>query len=368
MSILTDVGWFGPKNARPEISPLFWNAGISNPMSLIARENSLLKSTVFAFALTTSCAVADEVYTLTTGETVAPLEMFQECAHCPEMIVMPLGSFMMGAIEGESDNSWKIFGPDAPGGQFGPDETIIIPQEHPRHAVEIDIPFAMGRNEVTIGEWMHCVEAGACSAVPAMEAFTLQPGRYETIWREVLVPMGPDHPATEISFLEMQEYIAWLNAEVGAEVYRLPTEAEWEYAARAGTETRFAQGDMLTPEQANYHGVLTARMLGHDPAALATRQMPVEVHELDAANNWGLRHMSGNVLEITQSAFAYEHLGLATNNAYLEHALMNRDGWRVAKGGAFRSGMDTSRLAFRDRVRLGYARPFLGFRILRQLD
>lgn len=328
------------------------------------RSHPMFKPALLTLTLATP-AWAEEVYTLTNGQAVTPLEQFQECDVCPEMIVMPLGSFMMGAVEGESDNRWRIFGPDAPGGLWGPDEVVIIPQEHPRHRVEIDIPFAMGRNEVTIGEWMRCVEAGACSAMPAMEISTVQPGRYETVFIEVIEPLGPDHPATGVSFQDVQEYVAWLNAEVGEEVYRLPTEAEWEYAARAGTQTRFAQGEFLSPDQANFHGVLTARMYDLDPESLPTRQMPVPVHDLDAANDWGLRHMSGNVLEMTLSAFAWEHLGLSTSSAYFDHAVSNADGRRVAKGGDYNAGTDTARLAFRNRIILDSPRDFLGFRTIR---
>src|SRR5690606_27643739 len=113
--------------------------------------------------------------------------------------------------------------------------------------------------------------------------------------------LGPQHPVINVSYLDSLEYVAWLNGQVGAEVYRLPTEAEWEYAARAGTETPFAQGDELTAEQANFSRSASENLRGEPMPWLLDRYMPVPVNELGAANAWGVRHMSGNVVELTLS-------------------------------------------------------------------
>lgn len=301
-------------------------------------------------------------YTLSNGKTVAPLEMFQECDHCPEMIVMPLGSFMMGAKRGESRNPFDAFRKNASMRRRTPDEINIIPAEHPRHRVEMDIPFAMGRNEVTHAEWMACVEDGGCSHVPDHSVFTkLSSGSlgYE--------PLGPTHPAVNISYLDMLEYVAWLNLRVGADVYRLPTEAEWEYGARAGTQTRFAQGDNLTADQANFSRQGTEQLRGKPMPSLVNRRLPVPVDVLDAANAWGLRHMSGNVSEKTQSCWSEEHLGLMTDSAYLARAQSQKECMRVSKGGGFNSAMDYARPAARGRTPDTYSRHNLGFRIIRQM-
>ena len=99
-------------------------------------------------------------------DALGPLDRFQECDACPEMIVKPAGSIMMGSIPGESRNPFDAYGEDATGRRRGPDEMNIIPNEHPRHLVEMDIPYAIARNEITRVEWMACVDDGGCDYVP----------------------------------------------------------------------------------------------------------------------------------------------------------------------------------------------------------
>lgn len=285
-------------------------------------------------------------YQLTDGRAVASLERFRECEFCPEMIVMPSGSFMMGAIEGESRNPFDIYGP-IDGVDFkmrirGPDEIDIIPNEHPRHPVEMDIPYAIARNEVTHAEWTACVDDGGCTHVP-------------------------DHPAINVSYLDVQEYVAWLNAQVGAGVYRLPTEAEWEYAARAGTTTRFAQGDDLTANQANFSRAATENLRRVPMSNLTNRRMPVPIDALDATNGWGVRHMSGNVGELTLSCWTGEHLGLTTDSEYFAYSQSHNSCVRISKGGDFGTAMDGLRPAARRRPLETSSRDFRGFRIVREL-
>lgn len=302
-------------------------------------------------------------YRLTDGRTIVPLERFRECEHCPEMIVMPQGSFMMGAIPGESRNPFDFYGENATGRRRSPDEINIIPNEHPRHPVKMDIPYAISRNETTRAEWMACVKDGGCTYVP--DHWVLQPSGEHA-------PLGPNHPVINVSYLDIQEYVAWLNAQVGAEVYRLPTEAEWEYAARAGTQTRFAQGDELTADQANFSRKATENVRrGMSMPNLIDRWAPVPVNELDAANGWGVRHMSGNVSELTLSCWTDKHLDLATDNAYLTYSQSQgscKEGRHVAKGGAYSTAMDILRPATRRKPTDEYRRGFLGFRVIRELD
>lgn len=294
-----------------------------------------------------------------TDNPPEPLERFQECEQCPELIMMPSGSFMMGAIADESRNRFTFYGKNGTIGVRGPDEINIIPSEHPRHQVEMDIPYAIGRNEVTHAEWMACVEAGGCSHVPEHIVLTLYGVK----------KLGPKHPVINVSFLDALEYVAWLNSLVGADVYRLPTEAEWEYAARAGTQTRFAQGDELTADQANFSRKATEHLRGRGVSlpALRNRRVPVPVDELDAANAWGVRHMSGNVSELTASCWSDEHLGLPTDSAYLAQIGSRGSCERVvAKGGAFTTAMDGLRPARRVRPTQDKRRSSRGFRVVRE--
>lgn len=311
-------------------------------------------------------------YRLTDGRPVTTLEAFQDCDRCPEMIVMPPGAFMMGAVPGESRNPWDIYGPvdqkDVDQKRKilrvrTPDEINIMPNEHPRHRVDMDIPYAIARNETTHAEWMACVEDGGCTYEP--DHRVLMPGGYKAL--------GPDHPVVNVSYLDAQEYLAWLNLKTGENVYRLPTEAEWEYAARAGTETPFAQGEDLTADQANFSRMATEHVLsrGKRPGVslpeLVNRYSPVPVQDLDAANGWGVWHMSGNVFEWTLSCWSEEHLGLSSDSAYLANGDLGRSCRRVAKGGAFNTAMDGVRLAARVRPTEDTRRDFHGFRVVREL-
>jgi len=292
-----------------------------------------------------------------TDHPPEPLARFQECEQCPELIMMPPGSFMMGPREGESWSSlWDDWGEQkGPVGQEGPDGLYNLPHEGPQHRVLMDTRYAMAVNEVTHAEWMVCVREGGCSHTPDHRVVVFGKG---------YVQLGPDHPVINVSLLDIEEYVTWLNAHVGADVYRLPTEAEWEYAARAGTTTRFAQGDVLTSDQANFSGDGTEHNRGRPFPELVTRAIPVPVQELDAANPWGLRHMSGNVYEITLSCHLGRHIGLPTNSAYLAHAAQGCDRY-VAKGGAYNMAMDGVRLAHRTRPKNDYRRDIYGFRLIR---
>ena len=295
---------------------------------------------------------------MTDPGTLPPLATFQECGACPEMIVMPQGSFMMGAIPGESKNPFDFSGENPTFERRAEGEINIITFEHPRHRVEMDIPFAMARNEITHAEWMACVDDGGCTYVPDHRVRTLN------AW----VPLGPNHPVINVSYNDIQQYVGWLNRQVGAQVYRLPTEAEWEYAARAGTETPFAQGDALTPEQANFSRKSTEQGLDKSLPELVDRDQPVEVDDLDAANAWGLRHMSGNVAELTLLCWTRQHLGLSSDSAYLATADTQNSCRRTVKGGSFTSGMDWLRLAARTRQAEDRRKYNTGFRLVRDFN
>ena len=292
---------------------------------------------------------------------LAPLALFRDCDACPEMIVMPPGTFWMGAIPGESRNPFDIYAPvdakDFKPRVRGPDEINIIPNEHPRHQVAMDIPYAIARNEITHAEWMACVDDGGCTYVP--DHRVLAPSGYRDL--------GPRHPVVNLSYLDALDYVAWLNRQAGAPVYRLPTEAEWEYAARAGTETPFAQGEELTSAQANFSRRATEHVLRKPMPEIKEREMPVPVDELDAANGWGVRHMSGNVYEVTMSCWTDAHLGLPSDSAYLADAKTQASCRRIAKGGGFNTAMDGLRLASRTRPTEDRRRDFIGFRVVREL-
>ncbi len=139
--------------------------------------NLFIVSGAFAIWMMGSGTVAAEIALQSDAAdpaALAPLDMFRDCDVCPEMIVMPPGSFMMGAIRGESRNPFDFIGDDPTFLRRGEDEINIIPFEHPRHPVNMDIPYAMARNEITHAEWMACAEDSGCAYVPDHRVLTLE--------------------------------------------------------------------------------------------------------------------------------------------------------------------------------------------------
>jgi len=148
----------------------------------------------------------------------ADLVTFRDCDHCPEVVVVPAGSFVMGSNSSEDGHA---------------------EDEGPLHSVNIAAPFAVGRFEVTWIEWNACVRLGGCS-----EAGVASAGGDEGWGRG-------NRPLVNASWDDAQEYVRWLSEATG-KPYRLLSEAEWEYAARAGTRGPFFFGRRITPIQANY--------------------------------------------------------------------------------------------------------------------
>ena len=161
-----------------------------------------------------------------------PNDSFKDCPECPEMVVVPAGSFMMGS-------------PASEGSARDRDN-----DEGPQHKVTIAKPFAVGKFEVTFAEWDACVAAGGCKHQPGDQGW----GRGR-------------RPVINVSWDDItKEYLPWLSRKTG-KTYRLLTEAEWEYAARAGTTTPFSTGARSATDQANFDG--NAR-----PAAACDRRVP----------------------------------------------------------------------------------------------
>jgi formylglycine-generating enzyme required for sulfatase activity len=179
------------------------------------------------------------------------LAEFRDCGGCPPMVVVPAGEFTMGAS------------PLDPGGPT-------------QHRVTIAAPFAVSKFEVTFEEWDACVADGGCGGYsPSDEGW----GRGK-------------QPVMNISWLDAKAYTAWLSAKTG-KTYRLLSEAEWEYATRAGTATRFSVGDAISPKEANFDGSDGADVPG--PSDM-NRQQALPVGSF-SPNAFGLYDMHGNVAE-----------------------------------------------------------------------
>ena len=384
---------------------------------------SILLSLIFA-SLFGSAALAQDTYATANGETVTDLEVFQDCELCPEMIVLPKGTFRMGStfaeIHAERLRHYKEKNIDTSGYEEklrqsflrlnidpdDPEEGLLRyyaspdykreddPQynangmlhEIPAHNVTIDLPIAMGRNEVTREEWDACVRDGGCEqgqsevsvfgyttceettgCVPNPDsriAFRLQLNPPDRL------PLDPRQPRVGVTYFDIQDYVSWLNSKIGQDLYRIPTEAEWEYAAKAGTTTRFAQGDTLSLDQANFRIATVENVEGkwvitEDPRN-AGRLLPVD--HLDAANAWGLRHMSGNAIEFTSTCGAGPHRGFSRSSSYLEADKDRTDCKRSIKGGFYQGHASLGRPARRTAVRSAHWSTWLGFRVVRDLQ
>ncbi|MFY2823792.1 formylglycine-generating enzyme family protein [Ruegeria sp. MALMAid1280] len=312
------------------------------------------------FLLSILTTPAQAQYRIADGTQVDDLEMFQECDVCPEMIVLPLGEFTMGGPIGDSINGLVILDGKLAMVEVG--HPAIGADERPLHRVEIDIPIAMGRNEITYDQWMACVNDGGCGGhVPENIILHLNDAG-----KHVETPVHGNHPVVDVSYWDTLAYIEWLNEKAGTDAYRLPSEAEWEYAARAGTQTRFAQGDELTSDQANFFGLGTEQMSGVPRPDLLSRRVPVPVDELDAANAWDVRHMSGNVIEQTRSCYTKDYAGWTTSSEWLLQS-ETESCKRVSRGGAFNTGMDYIRVASRGSGSEDHRSQYSGFRVVRQM-
>ncbi len=201
---------------------------------------------------------------------------FRDCPDCPEMVRLPAGEFMMGAVPGEAEAE---------------------KDEQPRHLVKIKA-FSIGQYEVTQGQWQAVMGSN--------------PSNFKQC--------GDNCPVESVSFNDIQTFIQKLNAKTG-KTYRLPTEAEWEYAARAGTTTAFSTGDCINTQQANYNGKYDYNDCGAKTGVYLGKTAPVGSYP---ANPWGLYDMHGNVWEWTCSAYTERYDGselICINDAAVRRAV-----------------------------------------------
>jgi formylglycine-generating enzyme required for sulfatase activity len=253
----------------------------------------------------TSSAKPSETAPRTAGQ------VFRECPECPEMVVIPAGAFMMGSPTGEAGRREN---------------------EGPQRRVTISKTFALGKFEVTFAEWDACVSAGGCKHRPDDKGW------------------GRDRrPVIHASWEDAKSYAAWLSRKTGRS-YRLPTEAEWEYAARAGTTTPYSTGSTISLNQAN-HGVVHGRTL------------PVGSYP---ANAFGLHDMAGNVSEWVEDCEAPDYSHSASDERpWLTGTCAT---YRVLRGGDWGHLPEALRSAWRNALHPRLRDHNIGFRIARTFD
>jgi formylglycine-generating enzyme required for sulfatase activity len=220
-----------------------------------------------------------------------------------------------------------------PAGEFkmGSGETVY---EKPVHNVTIAKAFAIGRREITFEEWDVCFASGGCKYRPDDRGW----GR-------------GNRPVINVSWDDAQAFVAWLTQKTG-KAYRLPSEAEWEYAARAGTESQFWWGRTLVTGNANCE----------DCAASPTRApLPSQSFR---PNGFGLFDVAGNAAEWVEDCWNESYRGAPTNGAPWTTGQCRQ---RVLRGGSFASKASFVRSAARFRYDQDVRYYANGFRVARDL-
>ncbi|MDP6475372.1 MAG: SUMF1/EgtB/PvdO family nonheme iron enzyme [Alphaproteobacteria bacterium] len=246
---------------------------------------------------------------------------FRDCPDCPEMVVVPAGEFMMGSPDSEEERE---------------------SHEGPVFRVALGQPFAIGKYEVTFAEWDACVGDGGCNGYRSDDSGW---GRGQ-------------RPVSHISHDDATAYTEWLSRETG-QAYRLPSEAEWEYAARAGTVTPFHSGAAITTDQANYDGNYP-----YGGAAIGLyRAKTVPVGGFPP-NAFGLHDVHGNLWEWVEDCWNESYAG-APSSANVWRA--GDCSARIVRGGSWYSGSANIRSAYRLRNDSQARIQTVGFRIARSL-
>ena len=263
------------------------------------------------------------------GGRLAVGRKFRDCALCPEMVIVPSGSFRMGSPGSEEDRD---------------------DNEGPRHDVRIDYRFAVGLYEVTFAEWDACANGGGCSGYfPEDEGW----GR-------------GNRPVINVSWRDAQEYIKWLSEKTGSS-YRLLSESEWEYAARAGTATARYWGESSEDQCGYANGADEAAQQYNSSWAVAScddgtyRTAPAGSY---VSNEFGLHDVLGNVWEWVADCWNGSYAGAPVDGRARETGDCSK---RVLRGGSWFNGPGFLRSALRYRNATGYRSNLSGFRVARTL-
>jgi formylglycine-generating enzyme required for sulfatase activity len=250
-----------------------------------------------------------------SGGVTTPGESFKDCANCPEMVAVPAGSFMMGSPADEKER---------------------YDDEGPQHKVTVSKPFAVGKFVVTFDEWDACVSGGGCKRNPSPGDEGWGKGR---------------RPVINVSWDDAQEYVKWLSQKT-RKMYRLLSEAEWEYAARSGTRTRYFWGDSVGRNNANCNGC----------GSEWDGKMTAEVGQF-RPNAFGLYDMAGNVWQRTEDCWNGNYNNAPDDGSALTTGDCSE---RVLRGGSWANTTRDLRAAARDRFDwLNNRGRYAGFRVAR---
>jgi formylglycine-generating enzyme required for sulfatase activity len=273
-------------------------------------------------------------------------EWFKDHEAGPEMVVVPAGSFTMGSPDDEPEReSW----------QAG--------TESPRHEVTIAQPFAVARHAITRGQFAAFVSATGHKTKGG--AYVMGTDHWVIVrtasWRAPEFFQDDSHPVVCINWDDEKAFVAWLSHAAG-KPYRLLSEAEREYVARAGTTTPFWWGSSITPAQANYDGRFVYEGGGSEGE---WRKSTVPVGSF-VANPWGLYNVHGNVSEWCEDVWHDNYSGAPVDGtAWLQGGYAIK---RVVRGGSWSGDPRFLRSAARRRLTTSFRCSNFGFRLARTLN
>ncbi len=254
----------------------------------------------------------------------------------PELVLLPTGRFQMGSPEHERKIAM------AAGSQ-----KAWLARELPQHWVGIEKPVAMGRHPVTVGEWR--VFARVTGWTQCGDVNWEAPGFAQT----------DAHPVVGVNWYDVQDYLRWLSEATGRR-YRLPSEAEWEYACRAGTKTAFSFGDTISTGQANYDGNFT-----YNGGVRGDYRRGTTPAGMFPPNPWGLYDMHGNVWEWVQDVVHDNYDGAPLDGSAWEDG--GDQARRILRGGSWLYNPRYLRSALRNGFSSALSNDIVGFRVVREL-
>ena len=369
------LGWsvqiYNASEALPNLINPFWMLPVLGILGLKARDlvgftfiQLIVQLPLVLFLLWLFAGTLDyhpPVMPPTAGVSPAHDPVLRDCPQCPELVVVPAGSILVGAPDDEQLR-----------------ENIPAPMaatERPQHPVTIAKALAVGRYEVTRAQYAAFRRAVPGDGQSGCEVFDVATRRWslraDRSWRDPGFDQDDRHPVVCVSWEDAHGYVTWLSQVTGRR-YRLPSEAEWEYAARAGTLTSRYWGDArdLACDHANVSDLDRAAAQGIDPSpeiSFLCRDGVVQTAPvgLRAPNGFGLYDVQGNVWEWMQDCYSEDPAGAPADGAPRMDGDCSR---HMDRGGSWVNSPKYLRSAARHADSTTRRNDVLGLRVVRDLD